>query len=376
MSRFDVRVVGQGCALFAAALVGGCQSQPLAADTESDNLGSVTQASTFVAQPGTPAAACCHFAEMLSDGSMRYAVTFKAPQKYVEVFVRQNGIQNVAKNIVASQASNADGTYTYEHKVAATQYRSGDKVLVRFYSYEPNKPGVFTPGPAEAIWATELTYGSASCFAAYQSTDLQCAASQAAHDVELSTRAYLAGTGSLDLVSAAIVKGLEPVARELQSSGQLAADDEVATTQLSAVYRDRAVAGFVADRVSTTRSYTQTSADQALLQAQIDYLRALDGTLPAGSLTTLQSPSANAGTGGALCPSTHLSFSEKSLDPSGVHQELLDATKQMQETQMSFNLQYLQLQSQMQNENRSYTAISNIMKTKHDTVKNSISNIR
>ena len=55
---------------------------------------------------------------------------------------------------------------------------------------------------------------------------------------------------------------------------------------------------------------------------------------------------------------------------------LLQATKQMQETQMSFNLQYLQLQSQMQNENRQYTAVSNIMKTKHDTVKNSISNIR
>lgn len=56
--------------------------------------------------------------------------------------------------------------------------------------------------------------------------------------------------------------------------------------------------------------------------------------------------------------------------------QLLDATKQMQETQMAFNLQYLQLQSQMQHENRSYTAISNIMKTKHDTVKNSISNVR
>jgi len=56
--------------------------------------------------------------------------------------------------------------------------------------------------------------------------------------------------------------------------------------------------------------------------------------------------------------------------------QLLGATKQMQETQMSFNLQYLQLQSQMQHENRSYTAISNIMKTKHDTVKNSISNVR
>jgi hypothetical protein len=54
---------------------------------------------------------------------------------------------------------------------------------------------------------------------------------------------------------------------------------------------------------------------------------------------------------------------------------LLQATQQMQETQMSFNLQYLQLQSQMQNENRAYTAVSNIMKTKHDTVKNTISNV-
>lgn len=36
----------------------------------------------------------------------------------------------------------------------------------------------------------------------------------------------------------------------------------------------------------------------------------------------------------------------------------------------------LQLQTQMQSENRSYTAVSNIMKTKHDTVKNSISNVR
>ena len=56
--------------------------------------------------------------------------------------------------------------------------------------------------------------------------------------------------------------------------------------------------------------------------------------------------------------------------------QLLAATKQMQETQMSFNLQYLQLQNSMQNENRQYTAISNILKTKHDTVKNSIGNIR
>jgi len=60
----------------------------------------------------------------------------------------------------------------------------------------------------------------------------------------------------------------------------------------------------------------------------------------------------------------------------GTRPQLLAAARQMQETQMSFNLQYLQLQNQMQNENRSYTAVSNLMKTKHDTVKNAIGNIR
>ena len=56
-------------------------------------------------------------------------------------------------------------------------------------------------------------------------------------------------------------------------------------------------------------------------------------------------------------------------------QRALKAGAQQEQT-MGFNLQYQQLQSQMQHENRSYTAVSNIMKTKHDTVKNSISNVR
>src|SRR5262249_36048758 len=55
---------------------------------------------------------------------------------------------------------------------------------------------------------------------------------------------------------------------------------------------------------------------------------------------------------------------------------LMQATQQMADSQMSFNLQYLQLHMATQSENRAYTAVSNIMKTKHDTVKNSISNIR
>jgi hypothetical protein len=41
-----------------------------------------------------------------------------------------------------------------------------------------------------------------------------------------------------------------------------------------------------------------------------------------------------------------------------------------------YNLYYLQLQEQLAAENRSYTAMSNVLKTRHDTVKNAIGNIR
>ena len=43
---------------------------------------------------------------------------------------------------------------------------------------------------------------------------------------------------------------------------------------------------------------------------------------------------------------------------------------------MSFNLQYLQLQGKFQQDNRQFTAISNIMKTRHETAKNAIGNVR
>ncbi len=56
--------------------------------------------------------------------------------------------------------------------------------------------------------------------------------------------------------------------------------------------------------------------------------------------------------------------------------DLLNATKNMQEMAQSFNLQYLQLQEKMQGENRSFSTVSNVMKTKHDTAKSSISNVR
>lgn len=63
--------------------------------------------------------------------------------------------------------------------------------------------------------------------------------------------------------------------------------------------------------------------------------------------------------------------------PTGnAQQDMMNQAKQMQEMQMSFSMQYLTLQEKMQGENRQYTTVSNVLKTKHDTVKNSINNVR
>jgi hypothetical protein len=52
------------------------------------------------------------------------------------------------------------------------------------------------------------------------------------------------------------------------------------------------------------------------------------------------------------------------------------ASSQQEQTQLGFNEQYLSLQTMIQSELRTLMAVSNVMKAKHDTVKNSISNVR
>jgi hypothetical protein len=52
------------------------------------------------------------------------------------------------------------------------------------------------------------------------------------------------------------------------------------------------------------------------------------------------------------------------------------ATKQMLVSQTSFKLQFLDLQKEMQHENRVFTSVSNIMKAKHDVIKSAFSNTR
>lgn len=59
-----------------------------------------------------------------------------------------------------------------------------------------------------------------------------------------------------------------------------------------------------------------------------------------------------------------------------ISQKQLMATKRMQETNQSSNLQYLQLQQKMQSVNRQFTLLSNFMKTEHNMVQHMIRSMR
>ena len=96
------------------------------------------------------------------------------------------------------------------------------------------------------------------------------------------------------------------------------------------------------------------------------------GTLSSGG-GLVAGGGAVAGTGGYASGNSALDGLAAGGDSSAI---LLQETKRMQELNQSFNLQYLGLQQNMQADNRQFTTLSNIMKTKHDTAKNSINNVR
>ena len=53
-----------------------------------------------------------------------------------------------------------------------------------------------------------------------------------------------------------------------------------------------------------------------------------------------------------------------------------DSMRQLQEESKEMNMFFLQLQQKMQQENRRFSTLSNIMKSKHDTARSAINNIR
>ncbi len=86
------------------------------------------------------------------------------------------------------------------------------------------------------------------------------------------------------------------------------------------------------------------------------------GAVLAGALRAAAAPGNGLGIAGAPLPG-------------GGGGDVLDATRALQQEAQTFNLQYLQLQEGMQRESREFTAVTNVMKVRHDSAKAAINNI-
>lgn len=146
----------------------------------------------------------------------------------------------------------------------------------------------------------------------------------------------------------------------------------VLTCIASSAFTQNQRAGVVQKTTISTKQWNQLSNDHSQLQKQLEEIKSQKSKVEA-LLQELQSHNQK-----MKSFATNLQIWEKQVDAAGGNSQsqLLQATKQMQETQMSFNLQYLQMQNQIQYQNRMFTSISNVMKTKHDTAKNIVNNIK
>jgi hypothetical protein len=128
------------------SLASACQGA--AETTDEDPLASTSAALALCPEPSLGVATLCD----LGGGQVKFLVTLELGEQYVELFVRQNGIQNVALDITRTAHVHYNGWATYAATLAG--YQDGDHLEYRFYSYLPGKPGVFTPGPRENVWLT------------------------------------------------------------------------------------------------------------------------------------------------------------------------------------------------------------------------------
>jgi hypothetical protein len=92
------------------------------------------------------------------------------------------------------------------------------------------------------------------------------------------------------------------------------------------------------------------------------------GTVLSGAVrSAAQGTTSSIVTGGDIAPGSGAA--------SGAEGDILAATRALQQEARTYNLQYLQLQENMQRESREFTALSNVMKVKHDSAKAAIANI-
>lgn len=128
-----------------------------------------------------------------------------------------------------------------------------------------------------------------------------------------------------------------------------------------------------ATRVTPAPARPFSSIFQASASAVVDGAEAAAHRLPGGPLVSaaIRPGPHDPGSASALGSATHAAPADGVLPTSSGSDPM--AVIQAQADQ---SLYFLQLQQQIQEENRTYSTVSNVLKARHETVKNAIGNLR
>jgi hypothetical protein len=121
---------------------------------------------------------------------------------------------------------------------------------------------------------------------------------------------------------------------------------------------------------------TLRGAAAGLVRSVADTVELAAPYVPAGTVVSAAvRTGANAIAGAVTGTAPGTGTGAAALAGSSGEDDLLSATRALQQQSQTFNLQYLQLQEDMQRENREFTALSNVMKVKHESARAAIQNI-
>lgn len=127
-------------------------------------------------------------------------------------------------------------------------------------------------------------------------------------------------------------------------------------------------------KINVNRTADVTQSQQKQVEKRKDdgtFKKILTGTAK-GALAAASAIGGGVG-GGGLGAALQL-FGGDSAQFNGGN-ENIDNMWQMQEQNQAFNMQYLELQTQLQSDNREFSTMSNLMKARHDTAKSAINNM-
>jgi hypothetical protein len=131
-----------------------------------------------------------------------------------------------------------------------------------------------------------------------------------------------------------------------------------------------------ADRKTASSSFGATL--RAAVAGAADGLAAASGLLaplaPAGMVLAGAVRGVAQAAAGAARPPPSGTSTLASGSPGGG--DAFDAARLLQAEGQSFNLKYLELQERMQRETREFTAVSNVMKVRHDAARAAIQNVQ